>query len=79
MWEEWFQNVAGSVIKDASQAKFQQPYEIQKLRLQALGELGLYNEGVPQTVAPAGAFGMSQGMLLILGLGVVLAVFAMKD
>lgn len=78
MWEEWFQNVAGSVIKDASQAKFQQPYEIQKLRLQALGDLGLYNEGQPQTVAPAAPFGMSQGMLLLIGLG-VLAVFALKD
>lgn len=79
MWEEWFQNVAGSVIKDASQAKFQQPYEIQKLRLQALGDLGLYTEGTPQTVAQPGMFGMSQGMLLMLGLGAVLVVFAMKD
>lgn len=77
-WEEWIQNVAGSVIKDASQAKFQQPYEVQKLRLQALGELGLYNEGVPQTVAQPTMFGMSQGMVLLLGLG-VLAVFALKD
>lgn len=78
MWEEWIQNVAGSVIKDASQAKFQQPYEIQKLRLQALGDLGLYTEGMPQTAAPANPFGMSQGMLLLIALGVV-AVFALKD
>lgn len=78
-WEEWFQNVAGSVIKDASAAKFTQPYEVQKLRLQALGELGLYNEGTPQTVAQPGMFGMSQGMVLLLGLGAVLAVFALKD
>lgn len=79
MWEEWFQNVAGSVIKDASQAKFTQPYEIQKLRLQALGETGFYTEGVPQTVAPAGLFGMSQGAVLLLGLGLVVAFVAMKD
>lgn len=79
MWEEWFQNVAGSVIKDASQAKFTQPYEIQKLQLQALGTLGPYTEGVPQTVAPAGLFGMSQGTVLLLGLGLVVAFVAMRD
>jgi len=79
MWEEWFQNVAGSVIKDVSQAKFQQPYEIQKLRLQALGDLGLYTEGVPQQVAPAGLFGMSQGAVVLLGLGLVVAFVALRD
>ena len=79
MWEEWFQNVAGSVIKDASTAKFTQPYEIQKLRLQALGDLGLYTEGQPQQVAQAGLFGMSQGAVLLLGLGLVVAFVAMRD
>lgn len=79
MWEEWFQNVAGSVIKDASQAKFTQPYEIQKLRLQALGDLGLYTEGVPQPAVAPGMFGMSQGALVLLALGAVVAVFALKD
>lgn len=78
MWEEWFQNVAGGVIKDASAAKFTQPYEIQRLQLQALGELGPYTEGRPQTVAPAGLFGMSQGTVLLIG-AVLVAVFVLRD
>lgn len=79
MWEEWVQNVAGSVIKDASQAKFTQPYELQKLRLTALGELGYYNEGQPQPAVATGLFGMSQGAVLLLGLSLVVAFVAMKD
>ncbi|MGE0350389.1 hypothetical protein [Hydrogenophaga sp.] len=78
-WEDWFQDVAGSVVKSAADAKFTQPYEIQKLQLQALGSLGMYNEGKPQAVASTSMFGMSQGMVLLIGLGVVVAVFALKD
>lgn len=79
MWEEWFQKVGAQVIGDASAAKFTQPYELQKLRYQALGELGLYTEGQPQQVAPASLFGMSQGAVLLLGLGLVVAFVALKD
>lgn len=79
MWEEWFQNVAGSVIKDASQAQFQQPYELQKLRYQALGEMGLYTEGQPQPAVAPALFGMSQGTVLLLGAAVLVAVFALRD
>ena len=78
MWEQWIQTVAGGVISVASAAKFTQPYEIDKLRLQALGSLGVYTEGQPQAVAPAGLFGMSQGALLLIGVAVV-AVFALRD
>ncbi len=46
-WEEWAQNVGGNVINSAVSAKYQQPYDIQKLRLQALGEVGIYDEGQP--------------------------------
>ncbi|CDN87492.1 hypothetical protein [Hydrogenophaga intermedia] len=79
MWEEWFQNVSSSLLNKAADAKFTQPYELQKLRLQALGELGLYNEGQPQTVAPQTMFGMSPGVVVLLALGAVVAVFALKD
>ena len=78
MWEEWFQKVGAQVIGDASAAKFTQPYELQKLRLQALGDLGLYTEGQPQQVAPAGLFGMSQGTVLLIG-AVLVAVFVLRD
>ncbi len=78
MWEEWFQKVGAQVIGDASAAKFVQPYEIQKLQLKALGELGPYTEGQPQRVAPAGVLGMSQGNVLLLGLAVV-AFLALRD
>lgn len=78
MWEEWFQKVGAQVIGDASAAKFTQPYELQKLRYQALGELGLYNEGQPQQVAPAGLFGMSQGAVLLIGVALV-AVLVLRD
>lgn len=79
MWEEWFQNVAGGVIKDASAAQFVQPYEIQKLRLTALGEMGPYIEGKPQPAAPAGLFGMSQGTLILLAGAALVAVFVLRD
>ena len=70
-WQEWFQDVAGSVVKSAANAKYNQPYEIQKLQLQALGANGLvYPEGQPATVASAPVFNMTT--MLIIG-GVVLA------
>lgn len=78
-WEDWFQDVAGSVVKSAADAKFTQPYEIQKLQLQALGQLGMYNEGKPQAVASPGLLGMSQGATVLLIAGALLAVYMLKD
>lgn len=74
-WESWFQDLSASVVNKAADAKFVQPYEIDKLRMQALGELGMYQEGQPgaggQIVKKPGLFGMSQEMtLLVLAGGV---------
>lgn len=77
-WEEWFQDVAGSVVKSAADAKFTKPYEIQKLQLQALGENGLlYNEGRPATASAAPVFNMTT-MLLIGGV-VIAAALLLRD
>jgi hypothetical protein len=78
-WESWFQDVAGSVIGKAADAKYTQPYEIDKLRIQALGDLGYYTEGQAGTKsAPVGVLGMSQGTVLLIG-AVVLGVLMLRD
>ena len=64
-WSDWVQDVAGSVIKSAADSKYVQPYEVQKLRLQALGDLGPYTEGEPQRQAALG--GISPTLLLLGG------------
>lgn len=78
MWEEWFQSVGGDVIRSAADAKFRQPYEIQRLQLQALGENGLYYpEGRPAP-APAGGLVLGGSTLLLIG-GAVLLLVLLRD
>lgn len=48
-WESWIQRIGGQVIGAAANAQYTQPYEIQKMRIQALGERGYYTEGQPGT------------------------------
>jgi hypothetical protein len=76
-WSTWFQDVAGSVIDKAATAKYQQPYEIDRLRLQALGQNGYYTEGQPGARAATG--GMNPGTLLLIGGGLLVAFLVMKD
>ncbi len=76
-WESWFQGVAGSVIDKAASAKFTQPYEIDKLRLQALGDAGYYTEGQAGALR-APASGIQPVHLLLIG-GAVLAFVLLKD
>lgn len=80
-WEQWVQDVAGSVIDKAAEAKFTQPYEIDRLRLQALGDLGTYTEGQAgvKPAAQAGTIGgMNSGTVLLI-VAAVLAVLMLKD
>lgn len=78
-WSEWFQQQAGNVLGAATQARYVQPYEVQKLRLQALGEAGIYEEGQAGTMRQSGGIaGISPSMLLIGG-AVILAVVLLKD
>lgn len=77
-WGTWFQDVAGSVIDKAATAKYQQPYEIDRLRLQALGESGFYQEGQAGTVRPAQGLGIQPSTLLLIG-GAVVVFMLLKD
>lgn len=77
-WASWFQNVAGGVIGKAADAQYVRPYDIQALRLQALGTEGYYQEGQAGT-SPAAAGGINTGTLMLLGGAVLLAVVLLKD
>lgn len=76
-WSTWVQDVGSSLIDKAAGAKYVQPYEIQKLQLEALGQTGYYNEGQAGTRAAAG--GMNTTMLLLIGGAVLVAVVMLKD
>jgi hypothetical protein len=74
-WEEWFQNQAAKLVD----TKTTQPYELQRLRLEQLGQMGYYTEGQTGTVPRPGTIaGMTTGTLLLIGGAVMLFVF-MKD
>lgn len=77
-WSSWFQDVAGGVIGKAADAQYVRPYDIQELRLQALGSEGYYAEGQAGVRKPATA-SMSTTTLMMIGGGLLLAVFLLKD
>lgn len=76
-WSDWVQDVAGSVIKDASNSKYVQPYDVQKLKLEALGNLGVYTEG-QAGIANKNAMAGISPMVLLIG-AAVLAVVLLKN
>lgn len=75
-WSTWVQDVGAGLIDKAAGAKYVQPYEIQKLQLEALGQTGYYNEGQAGTRVPTA--GIDPTMLLLIGAAVV-AVMLLKD
>lgn len=75
-WSDSIQNWAGNLIDKWGSAQYVQPYEVQKLQLQALGQSGYYTEG--QAGARAAAGGINSSTLLLLGAAVV-AVMLLKD
>jgi len=78
-WEETIQ-AWGSRVLDAGIAYgVTNPYEVQKLQIQALGDYGYYNEGQPGTAAAIrkGSLAMPSGLMLIAG--AALLVFLLKD
>lgn len=78
-WDSWMQQVGGGVIDKWASATYQQPYEIQKLKIQALGEQGYYSEGQPgATSAQRQGFALTPGVMLLAG-AAVLAVVLLKD
>lgn len=77
-WETWIQGIGSKVIGSAADAKYSQPYDIQKLQLQQLGQYGFYAEGQPGAMRFGTMGGISSGTLLLLGAG-LLAVMLLKD
>lgn len=77
-WETWIQDVAGSVIGKAADAEFTQPFELDRLRLQALGENGYYREGQPGAM-PKPQPAVSGTVLLIGGVALVALLMFSKD
>jgi hypothetical protein len=70
--------IGGGFIQTVTEAKYKQPYELQKLRMQAYGPFGdLYEEGQANIQQVATVAGIPTSWLLIGG--VVVLVFALKD
>lgn len=78
-WSDWLQDIGGSVIEKAAEARYVQPYEIQRLQLTALGSMGTYQEGQPGVQQPAGFNLGRMGGALLIGGAVLLAVVLLKD
>lgn len=79
-WETWIQKVGGGVVDKWSTATYTQPYEVQKMRIQALGEQGYYSEGQPGAASQAQRQGLQLSpMVLLLAGAAVLAVVLLKD
>ena len=77
-WSNWLQGVVGGVVSKAADAQYVRPYDVQTMRLQQLGTEGYYNEGKTGNSA-AKAAGMSVTTMALLGGGLLLAVFLLKD
>ena len=72
-WESWIQNVGGKVLDQYASANWTQPYELQKLRIQAQAASGsYYPEG--QTTGTARPLGISPTVLLLAGAAVVVLI-----
>lgn len=79
-WESWIQKVGGGVVDKWASATYTQPYEVQKMRIQALGEQGYYSEGQPGAASTAQRQGLQLSpMVLLLAGAAVLAVVMLKD
>lgn len=76
-WSQWVQGVSGSLINKWGDSKFTHPYEVQKLQMQALGQLGYFNEGQAGLAVGRNGLQISPGLLMIGG--IVLVVMMMKD
>lgn len=69
-WTKWMQDVGGGLIGAWSNATYQQPYDLQRMRIQSLGDRGYYLEGKPGVAQAPG--GISP--LMLIGGGVLLLV-----
>ena len=67
-WEDFLQDAGKTIIDKWSSKEYTQDYEIERLRLQALGQYGgLYTEGQAGVRTAGTIGGISTGTLLIGG------------
>jgi hypothetical protein len=79
-WSSWVQGVLGGVVDKAATSQWVQPYETERMKLQALGNMGYgyYTEGQRQALVQPGTFaGINTGVLLLIG-GVVAVAMLLK-
>lgn len=76
-WQDTIQSWGTTLLNGYTNAKYVQPYEVQKLRLQALGQAGIYDEGQPGVYVPPPA--INSTTLLLIGAGVVVFMMMQKD
>jgi hypothetical protein len=79
-WSGWVQGVLGGVVDKYATSQWVQPYETERMRLQALGQMGLgyYTEGQRQQLGvPGPVAGVNTGTLLLIG-GVIAVVMLLK-
>lgn len=80
-WQTTIQDWGGTLIDRWSAAEWVQPYEVQRLHLQALGTAGMYQEGQPNMRHTGGA---NRGLtitpdFLLLGGAVAIVFLLMRD
>lgn len=76
-WQSAIQNWGTAFVNGYTNAKYVQPYEVQKLQLQALGQAGFYDEGKPGVYVPPPA--INSTTLLLIGAAVVGFMMLNKD
>jgi len=80
-WQTTIQDWGGTLIDRWSAAEWVQPYEVQRLHLQALGTAGMYQEGQPnmtRTGAQNQGLTITPNMLLLAG-AVAIVLLIMRD
>lgn len=77
-WASWFQNIAGSAVGaygSITQQQNQNAFELQKAKIQYLGDTGYYTEGQTGRIGQ----GSNTMMLLLIGAAVLAVVMLAKD
>lgn len=79
-WSDWIQDVGKTAITSAVEAQYKQPFELQKMQLQAFGPFGQpYTEGSaqgPQSSAPVPQtlFGFPMWMVVVGGIAAIVMI-----
>lgn len=75
-WEGWIQDVGKTVVSGYASANWTQPFELEKLKLQAQAQNGgFYTEGQPVSTQRGGI----SPMILLLAGAAIVAIVMLKD